>query len=130
VTNSTIKNNLIKERGKKMFEELLRFEGRYSRKKFWKNTIVMGIISSVASMFAERTDSLLVALLALAIAIVVLIIIICTAVKRSHDLGKSGIFAILYFIPIVNIYPFILFGFIKGTNGTNDYGQNPLGNIA
>ena len=97
---------------------------------FWKHTIALGIISVVVGMFAERAENFLVALIALAISILVLIITICTEVKRSHDLGKSGAFVILYFISIINIYPFILLGFIKGSDGPNEYGQNPLGRVA
>ena len=55
--------------------------------------------------------------------------IICILKKRSHDLNKSGLFVALSFIPIVNLYPAILFIFIRGTKGENKYGSDPLENV-
>ena len=36
---------------------------------------------------------------------------------------------ILYFIPIIQIWPAIELFFLKGTNGENKYGPDPLGGI-
>lgn len=49
------------------------------------------------------------------------------SVKRAHDLGKPGWFAALTFIPVVNIWPYYEFAFLKGTDGSNEYGPEPIG---
>ncbi|MCK5237378.1 MAG: DUF805 domain-containing protein [Deltaproteobacteria bacterium] len=52
---------------------------------------------------------------------------IAVSIKRAHDRGRSGWFILLYFVPIVSLWPAIELGFFKGTTGTNAYGDDPLG---
>lgn len=45
--------------------------------------------------------------------------------RRLHDTNSSGSIGLLIFLPILDmILPFIMI-FIKGTEGTNQYGENP-----
>ena len=48
------------------------------------------------------------------------------AVKRWHDLGKSGAWFWGSLVPILNIYCLIMLVFVKGTTGDNTYGPDPL----
>lgn len=51
-------------------------------------------------------------------------------IRRLHDIGLSGFFVLLSFIPIVSL-GFMLYIFFKqGTTGDNQYGADPLGEIA
>lgn len=46
-------------------------------------------------------------------------------IKRLHDLGKSGYWVLLIFVPLVNI-GFLLYLLIAvGETDTNEYGPNP-----
>ena len=47
-------------------------------------------------------------------------------IKRAHDRGKPGIFALLMLMPILNIWPTIELYFLKGEKGKNAYGEDPL----
>ena len=47
-------------------------------------------------------------------------------VKRFHDLGYSGLYYFLTFIPIINIYYGLLLIFRKGDALSNQYGNDPL----
>lgn len=47
-------------------------------------------------------------------------------VKRFHDRDRSGWFALVFLIPLVNIWPFIEAWFLRGTFGPNYYGDDPL----
>ena len=47
-------------------------------------------------------------------------------VKRFHDLDYTGACYFLLFIPIVNIYFYIKLYFVKGSEGPNKYGSDPL----
>ena len=51
---------------------------------------------------------------------------IAVGVKRCHDRNRSGWFLLLSLIPFVNIWVIIELGFLKGTNGSNQYGPDPL----
>ncbi|MDN2566271.1 DUF805 domain-containing protein [Aquibium sp. A9E412] len=47
---------------------------------------------------------------------------VALGVKRLHDFGKPGIFALSLFIPVVSIIAFILFCIYPGDEGANQYG--------
>lgn len=47
-------------------------------------------------------------------------------IKRCHDRDRSGWFVLLYLIPIVSLWPLIEICFLKGTTGTNKFGEDPL----
>ncbi|MCT8999824.1 DUF805 domain-containing protein [Chelativorans intermedius] len=48
---------------------------------------------------------------------------VALGVKRLHDFGKPGVFAVLLFIPVVSILAFLVFCFYPGDKGPNAYGQ-------
>jgi uncharacterized membrane protein YhaH (DUF805 family) len=52
----------------------------------------------------------------------------CLYIKRLHDFNKTGWLSLLTLIPIpyLGILVIIVFGSIKGTKGTNQYGPDPL----
>ena len=46
--------------------------------------------------------------------------------KRWHDLDKHGIFTILNYLPIIGFFvSLIILGILKGTDGSNAYGEQP-----
>lgn len=51
-------------------------------------------------------------------------------VKRWHDRDKSGWMVLINFIPIVGLlWAFVELGFLQGTIGPNQYGNDPLQSI-
>ena len=47
-------------------------------------------------------------------------------IKRWHDMDKSGLWCLVNLIPILgNTYALIELGFQRGTEGPNDYGDDP-----
>lgn len=52
---------------------------------------------------------------------------IVTYIKRFHDLGRSGWYTLIMFIPFISILGIIWLGFFKWTSGPNKYGPDPLG---
>jgi uncharacterized membrane protein YhaH (DUF805 family) len=48
------------------------------------------------------------------------------AVKRLHDLGRSGWEYFLFLLPFYNIYLGLLLLFKRGSDGDNKYGPDPL----
>ena len=62
-------------------------------------------------------------------AVVNLVVMICglsLTVRRWHDLGKSGFWAITGFIPLINVLAAIYLIFWRGQQGDNQYGPDPL----
>jgi uncharacterized membrane protein YhaH (DUF805 family) len=49
-------------------------------------------------------------------------------IKRCHDRNRSGWFMLVFLIPLVNLWPAIEIAFLKGTDGPNRFGDDPLKN--
>ncbi|MBR5913716.1 MAG: DUF805 domain-containing protein [Selenomonadaceae bacterium] len=47
-------------------------------------------------------------------------------IRRLHDLDKDGLFVIAAFVPTVNFVFYLYLAIVKGTNGPNKYGEDPL----
>ncbi len=112
---------------------LLSFQGRETRTNYF-------LISLCASIFCFMLMAAIAAILdtyrvsgrqiAVAIACVIIIfflywIVWAAAVRRCHDMGKSGWFVLLSFVPIANIVVGLMLLFASGDPGENEYGPNP-----
>ena len=97
----------------------LKWEGRISRKTYWIYSIPLALIFLLADIFIAPYHENI----ALLIILLVLYPGIMINIKRSHDRGRSGWFVILLGIPIVSLWPLIEFGFIKGSDSINKYGE-------
>jgi len=99
------------------------FNGRATRPEYWyfflANFLVgfiIGIIAAVipAAMYVSYLYSL-----------VVLVPSIAVAVRRLHDIGKSGWFILVALIPIAGAIWLIVMLATEGQNGPNEYGPDP-----
>ena len=52
---------------------------------------------------------------------------IVLVIKRCHDLGRSGCYALWLLLPIVNLWAAYVLTFTPGQKGPNKYGEDPLG---
>lgn len=101
------------------------FEGRSSRKEFWMFLLFTNLVAAALFVFgAVVSPDLGVGLLLLGI-LGVLLPLIAVQVRRFHDQGKSGWFALLNLIPYVGILVILVFMVIEGTAGDNQYGVDP-----
>ena len=46
-------------------------------------------------------------------------------IRRLHDVGKSGWFYLIGFIPIINLWPAALILFVDSEPHTNQWGEDP-----
>lgn len=51
---------------------------------------------------------------------------IAVGVKRCHDRNRTGWFLLISLIPLVNLWVMVELLFLKGTDGQNEYGADPL----
>jgi uncharacterized membrane protein YhaH (DUF805 family) len=98
------------------------FDGRARRKEYWMFvlfnmvfTFVLGFLDGILSA------GFLVVLYYLA----VLLPWIAVAVRRLHDVGKSGWFLFIGLIPIIGAIWLLVLYCIDGDAGENKYGPNP-----
>ena len=107
----------------KMFFSL---DGRLNRKPYFFGNLALALISGVFGTIMETSTSTLISILGFIIGIVAIIGSISLMVKRLHDLDKGGLWVLLAVIPIVNFFFGIYLLFFKGTDGYNQYGEDPL----
>jgi len=63
----------------------------------------------------------------LAFGLLVMWILLAVAVKRFHDRDKSGWWVLIVFVPLIGgLWYLIECGFLRGTDGPNPYGPDPL----
>lgn len=102
------------------------FTGRARRSEYWFFIlfVVIGFIATASISAAIGGNSyILIIIFFLAMIIPYLAVV----VRRLHDVGKSGWFFFIRFIPIVGgIWLFVLFC-TDSSFGTNEYGPNPKG---
>lgn len=118
-----------KETIKEMF---LTTQGRLNRKPYILRGLFLWILSLVTSGVMDVTsesDSLVMNLLSLVVFVLFIALGVATimlVIRRWHDLGKSGWFTLLLFIPLVNLFVALYLWVKKGDEGPNEYGDDPL----
>ena len=83
--------------------------------------LVPGLLCGVALVFSPRLGGLLMLVLELAL----LVMSISLMVRRLHDLDKSGWWALLAIVPLVNLIFLLYLIFAPGTVGENGFGLQP-----
>lgn len=100
---------------KVVLENYANFNGRARRAEYWW----FFLASLIASIVLQIIDSIIgMAILGTIYSLAVLIPSIAVAIRRMHDVGKSGWFIL---IPIYNI----ILACTEGDKGPNEYGADP-----
>ena len=100
---------------------------RLNRFGFWWRMILINIPAPISAVFSQKEASAdMKWIIPLAIAIVAWLLSVRWIVRRFHDIDRSGYFWFALFIPIYNIYLWILLLFLRGTRGQNRFGADPL----
>lgn len=108
----------------------LSLDGRINRQVYWLRFALPYVLISLAAVLIHI---LLVLSGAPGLPLLPILVVfagiwpsITAAVKRLHDRGRSGWFLLLALIPFVNIWVMIEVYFLKGTDGPNRFGPDPL----
>jgi uncharacterized membrane protein YhaH (DUF805 family) len=125
------------------------FEGRIPRKTFWLGFLVLLIVSWILQfvLFAIFGVSMMpdanltpeqqlaeleqmTSRMMLPLGLLLLITLwpsLAVYTKRWHDRNKSGWWSLILFVPIIGgIWMLIELGFLRGTEGANRYGPDPI----
>ena len=129
---TTTNNNLIGWWKKVVFENYANFNGRARRAEYWYFALgcflllipfyIIGIIGvAIQSQILSFTGLGLYFLAAIALIVPSLAV----AVRRLHDLNKSGWYYFIGLIPFVGSIILLVWFFTDGNRFTNDYGEDP-----
>ena len=105
------------------------FSGRARRKEYWMFflfniifALVLGFIDGLLGTFSAETGwGLLGGIYTLAL----LIPGIAVCVRRLHDVGKSGLYYLLIFIPLIGAIILLVWFCTEGEHGSNAWGEDP-----
>lgn len=108
------------------------FSGRSRRMEYWMFVVFNIVVSFVAQLidgvlgltgmvFNTYGPLTLLAMLAL------IVPGIACAIRRLHDQDKSGWWLLIALIPVIGGIVLLVFMFLEGTKGDNQYGPDPKG---
>ena len=98
------------------------FSSRTSRKEFWYFVLVNFVIGIVIGFLAGLLH---LRILSTLYNLFITIPSLAIGVRRLHDIGKSGLWILLWFIPIIGWIVLIYFYALPGNAGPNEYGDVP-----
>lgn len=106
---------------------LFSFKGRISRKPFWLFLLAGNALTALPVIFYFGTNTEAGESFVNIVAIILLWPMLAVQTKRWHDRNKSAWWLLINLIPIIGFFWFLIEnGFLKGTNGPNRFGPDPL----
>ena len=121
-----------------MFEAIKKyavFSGRARRKEYWLFVLLYFFASVVAVLFddlvvGERVafDSTM-GVFSWIVLLGLLIPSIAVSVRRLHDKNLRGWWVLLFLIPLIGTIALFILYCMRGTDGENRFGADPLGGV-
>ncbi len=116
----------------RVWQRYAEFSGRSRRREYWMFTLIHSVIILVLCIgivgfglskqpVVGATSSLLLSAYALA----ALVPSLAVAVRRLHDIDKSGWWILIGLVPVVGGIILLVFAILDGTQGDNQYGPDP-----
>ncbi|MCX7549610.1 DUF805 domain-containing protein [Xanthomarina sp. F2636L] len=101
------------------------FNGRARRKEYWMFVLVNLIISWSLALLDYAVGSGIFSIISTIYSLVIFVPSLAVAVRRLHDIGKSGWYYLLILLPIIGwIWLIVLFA-TDSQPGPNKWGNNP-----
>jgi uncharacterized membrane protein YhaH (DUF805 family) len=104
-------------------QKYLSFNGRAGRNEFWIVFVTLLVAGGAGEAVGVRMHNYAIVIL---FALAVVWPSIALAVRRWHDLGRSGWSILLQIIPIVNLWCIYMLAFRRGERGSNRFGADPV----
>jgi uncharacterized membrane protein YhaH (DUF805 family) len=93
------------------------FEGRVTRKAYWMFSLFSILVMVALSAFSSTVGT--------AVAVALALPSLGLAARRLHDVGKSGWWQLVSFIPFIGLVVIIYLLVKQGETGPNKYGNDP-----
>ena len=102
---------------KTVFGKYVVFEGRALRSEFWYFQLFLLIVNLVLNAILPPLSA--------AFGLITLLPGLAVGARRLHDIGKSGWWQLLWFLPVIGIIVLIVWWVTKG-EGDNRFGPAPV----
>jgi len=120
----------------KVLKQYADFSGRARRKEFWMFTlfccIIVSITAGITGYGIAKGGSILVVgtILNFAVSLAFLVPSLAVMVRRLHDIGKSGWWYFINFIPLIGGILLLIWFCTNSQKGENKWGANPKEEIS
>ncbi|MDZ7715298.1 MAG: DUF805 domain-containing protein [Balneolaceae bacterium] len=121
----------------KVLKNYANFSGRARRKEYWFfvlfNTIISFVLGFTEGLIAGMSGTVgpdYIPIVSSLYILAVLIPSIAVGVRRLHDIGKSGWWLFIGLVPVIGGIVLLVFFFMEGDSGPNQYGADPKANAA
>lgn len=118
----------------KTFRGMTDYKGRSTRSELWLfllfivvATFLIGFVVFLAVKYGYPNLGFLITMCLMSFNMATAFALIPLGVRRLHDIGFSGFFLFLAFIPIVGIPALLVISLFDSKPGSNKYGKNPKG---
>lgn len=119
-------NITIIEAVKKCLNKYADFNGRAPRAEYWYFFLFNFIVAVVINILIAATDgSKIFMILSYIYSLAMLIPGIAVGFRRMHDIGKSGLWLLINFVPLIGSIWFIILAIKPSQPGDNEFGPNP-----
>lgn len=103
---------------KTVFGKYVVFEGRALRSEFWYFQLFMLIVNLILNAILPPLSA--------AFGLIALLPSLAVGARRLHDIGKSGWWQLLWFLPVIGIIVLIVWWATKGEAAGNRFGPAPV----
>jgi uncharacterized membrane protein YhaH (DUF805 family) len=107
---------------KTCFSKYADFKGRALRSEFWWFQLFVVIVQAVLNAVLPP--------LAGVFGLIVLLPGLAVGARRLHDIGRSGWWQLLWFVPVIGVIVLIVWWATKGQAEDNRFGPAPVPNTA
>jgi len=106
------------------------FSGRASRSEYWLCVVAYIVLYIVAMIldfsFGLWSEESGIGTFSAILSVALLVPITAVAVRRLHDTNRVGWWYLIIFVPLIGGIALIVMFCLKGTDGDNRFGPNPL----
>ena len=102
------------------------FTGRTRRSEYWWFTLAVYVVNGILAALGRKIGIFNV--LASLVSLALLIPSLAVNWRRMHDVGRSGAWFFINFLPIIGNIIYLVFAVQDSQPGSNQYGPNPKGN--
>jgi uncharacterized membrane protein YhaH (DUF805 family) len=99
------------------------FSGRARRQEYWMFFLFNLLFLFIAVYVDQVTGTFFIVTSIYSIAMI--IPNLAVGVRRLHDIGRSGWWLLLMFVPVVGALVLFVFSVLNGESNENEYGPNP-----
>ena len=104
-----------------VWKKFAEFGGRSRRKEFWFFWLINMVLTSVLKFIPGTVGMIVAGIFGLAI----LVPSLAVAIRRMHDIGKSGWWICINFIPLIGTIWYIILAAKDSEAGSNKWGACP-----